>query len=124
MFCCILQWKKHSLVSSSLNEVVMQVGGLKETCQELIPYLPHGQFKEAMTETLHGVYWLSKAFRSLDPITDMGQKVALSDFFDSDEPKRKKPSAASRTPVTQVTDMGGGATELGGGNLTPTSVFM
>ena len=97
----------HSLVYSSLNEAVMQVGGLKETCQELILYLPDGQFKEAITEALHGVYWLSMAFRSLEPIIGMGQKVALSDFFDSHEPKRKKPSAASGTPATQVTDIGG-----------------
>ena len=61
--------------------------------------------------------------RSLDPITGMGHKVAPSDLFDIDVPKRKKPSPASETAPTQITDIGRG-NELGGGILTLTNVFM
>ena len=101
-----------SFVATSINEAFMHIGALKETCEHLIPHLPNGQFKHAMTEILHGVYWLSKSVRSLDPITGMGQKVALTDFFDSDVPKRKKLSTPSEATPSQVTDIGG-ANELG-----------
>ena len=67
---------------SGVSEAVHQVQGVKYTCQELIQYLPQGQFKDCMKQALQVVYWLSKSLSGLDPVTGMGQKVPLNDFFD------------------------------------------
>ena len=67
---------------SGVSEAVNQVQGVKYTCQELRQYLPQGQFKDCMEQALQGVYWLSKSLSGLDPVTGMGQKVPLNDFFD------------------------------------------
>ena len=45
-----------ALVAANVSEALMHVGSLKQTCQEIVPYLPDGQFKEAMTQALYGVY--------------------------------------------------------------------
>ena len=97
-----------------LNDAIIQVGAVRDTCHHLIPNLPEGQFKNCLTEALQGVYWLSRSLNSMDPITGMGQKIPLKDYFDADvlgpevEPKRKKPSSTpSPTPSSSVADIGG-----------------
>ena len=86
-----------SVIAKGLSEAVDEVGSVKYTCQELIPYLPEGQFKQCMAQALQGVYWLSKCLKGLDPITGMGHKVPLSDFFDDEghEPEKKKKESIS-----------------------------
>ena len=106
-----------SVIVSGVSEAVHQLQGVKYTCQELIQYLPQGQFKDCMEQALQGVYWLSKSLKGLDPVTGIGQKVALNDFFDyeGDQPqkKKRKVSAAGGKPPTEVTDIHG-AKELEG----------